>query len=149
MKSLRQMTILDIIEKKNVETQEDLANELRAHGIKVTQATVSRDIKELRLIKVLMPDGNYKYAVADRAENGLTDRYIRMLGESLLSAAASNNLIVVRTLSGSADVACEALDSLHWPEVLGSLAGENTVLLIIRAESEVPAVLDRLQQMIK
>lgn len=149
MKSVRQMTILDIIEKKNVETQEDLANELRAHGIKVTQATVSRDIKELRLIKVLMPDGNYKYAVADRAENGLTDRYIRMLGESLLSAAASNNLIVVRTLSGSADVACEALDSLHWPEVLGSLAGENTVLLIIRAESEVPAVLDRLQQMIK
>lgn len=149
MKSLRQMTILDIIEKKNVETQEDLANELRAHGIKVTQATVSRDIKELRLIKVLMPDGNYKYAVADRAENGLTDRYIRMLGESLLSVAASNNLIVVKTLSGSADVACEALDSLHWPEVLGSLAGENTLLLIIRAESEVPAVMERLKQMIK
>lgn len=149
MKSLRQMTILDIIEKKNVETQEDLANELCAHGIKVTQATVSRDIKELRLIKVLMPDGNYKYAVADRAENGLTDRYIRMLGESLLSVAASNNLIVVKTLSGSADVACEALDSLHWPEVLGSLAGENTLLLIIRAESEVPAVMERLKQMIK
>lgn len=149
MKSLRQMTILDIIEKKNVETQEDLANELRAHGIKVTQATVSRDIKELRLIKVLMPDGNYKYAVADRAENGLTDRYIRMLGESLLSVAASNNLIVVKTLSGSADVACEALDSLHWSEVLGSLAGENTLLLIIRAESEVPAVMERLKQMIK
>lgn len=149
MKTVRQMTILDLIEKQDIETQEELADALRSRGIKVTQATVSRDIKELRLLKVLTPNGSYKYATADKAENGLGDRFIRMLSESLLSVAASNNLIVVKTLNGSANVAAEALDSLHWSEILGSLAGDNTILLIIRTESEVAAVMGRLQQMIK
>ena len=105
MKTVRQMAILDIIAKQDVETQEELAEALRARGIQVTQATVSRDIKELRLLKVLTPSGSYKYATADKAENGLSERFIRMLAESLLSVAASNNLIVVKTLSGSAHVA--------------------------------------------
>ena len=149
MKSVRQVAILDIIEKQDVETQEELADALRAQGIKVTQATVSRDIKELRLLKVLTPSGSYKYATADKAENGLSERFIRMLAESLLSVAASNNLIVVKTLSGSANVAAEALDSLHWPEILGTLAGDNTILLIIRSDAEAPDVVRRIQEMIK
>lgn len=149
MKSVRQVAILDIIEKQDVETQEELAEALRARGIKVTQATVSRDIKELRLLKVLSPNGAYKYATADKAENGLNERFIRMLAESLLSVTASNNLIVVKTLSGSANVAAEALDSLHWPEILGSLAGDNTILLIIRTNEEVPGVIARIQDMMK
>ncbi|MBP3636666.1 MAG: arginine repressor [Clostridia bacterium] len=149
MKSVRQVAILDIIEKHDVETQEELAEALRERGIQVTQATVSRDIKELRLLKVLTPTGAYKYATADKAENGLGERFIRMLAESLLSVAASNNLIVVKTLSGSANVAAEALDSLHWPEILGSLAGDNTILLIIRSNEEVPGVIARIQEMIK
>ncbi len=149
MKSVRQMAILDIIEKQDVETQEELAEALRARGIKVTQATVSRDIKELRLLKVLAPNGAYKYATADKAENGLNERFIRMLAESLLSVTASNNLIVVKTLAGSANVAAEALDSLHWPEILGSLAGDNTILLIIRSNEEVPGVIARIQDMMK
>ena len=149
MKTVRQMAILDIIAKQDVETQEELAEALRARGIQVTQATVSRDIKELRLLKVLTPSGSYKYATADKAENGLSERFIRMLAESLLSVAASNNLIVVKTLSGSANVAAEALDSLHWPEILGTLAGDNTILLIIRTEAEAPEVVRRIQEMIK
>lgn len=149
MKSVRQVAILDIIEKQDVETQEELAEALRARGIKVTQATVSRDIKELRLLKVLAPNGAYKYATADKAENGLNERFIRMLAESLLSVTASNNLIVVKTLAGSANVAAEALDSLHWPEILGSLAGDNTILLIIRSNEEVPGVINRIQDMMK
>ena len=149
MKSVRQVAILDIIEKQDVETQEELAEALRSRGIKVTQATVSRDIKELRLLKVLTPTGAYKYATADKAENGLNERFIRMLAESLLSVAASNNLVVVKTLSGSANVAAEALDSLHWPEILGSLAGDNTILLIIRSNEEVPGVITRIQEMMK
>ena len=149
MKTIRQMAILDIIAKQDVETQEELAEALRARGIQVTQATVSRDIKELRLLKVLTPSGSYKYATADKAENGLNERFIRMLAESLLSVAASNNLIVVKTLSGSANVAAEALDSLHWPEILGTLAGDNTILLIIRSEAEAPEVVRRIQEMIK
>ena len=149
MKTVRQVAILDIIEKETIETQEELADALRARGIKVTQATVSRDIKELRLLKVLAPTGVYKYATADKAENGLSERFIRMLSESMLSVAASNNMIVVKTLSGSANVAAEALDSLHWPEILGTLAGDNTILLVIRSEAEVAGVLAQLQDMMK
>lgn len=122
---------------------------MNARGIRVTQATVSRDIKELRLLKVLTPSGKYKYATGDQADNNLTDRFIRMLAESLLSVSSANNLIVVKTLSGSANVAAEALDSMHWPEVLGTLAGDNTVLLIIRSNEETITVTSRIREMMK
>ncbi len=149
MKTVRQVAILDIIEKQEIETQEELASALNARGIRVTQATVSRDIKELRLLKVLTPSGKYKYAKGDQADNNLTDRFIRMLAESLLSVSSANNLIVVKTLSGSANVAAEALDSMHWPEVLGTLAGDNTVLLIIRSNEETITVTSRIREMMK
>ena len=149
MKTVRQVTILDIIEKNEIETQEELADALRQRGIQVTQATVSRDIKELRLLKVLTPMGTYKYATADTAENGLTDRFIRMLAESVLSVAASANMIVIKTLSGSASVAAEALDSFHWPEVLGTIAGDNTIFMVVRTLDEVQTVVDRIQEMMK
>ena len=149
MKTVRQVTILDIIEKNEIETQEELADALRQRGIQVTQATVSRDIKELRLLKVLTPMGTYKYATADKAENGLTDRFIRMLAESVLSVAASTNMIVIKTLSGSAAVAAEALDSFHWPEVLGTIAGDNTIFMVVRTLDEVQTVVDRIQEMMK
>lgn len=149
MKSVRQVAILDIIDKQCIETQEELAEALRARGIQVTQATVSRDIKELRLLKVLSADGSYKYATADKAENGMNDRFIRMLAESLLSVAASGNLVVVKTLSGSANMAAEALDSMHWPEILGSLAGDNTILLVVREGDEAPAVVARIKDLMK
>ena len=149
MKTVRQVTILDIIEKNDIETQEELADALRQRGIQVTQATVSRDIKELRLLKVLTPMGTYKYATADKAENGLTDRFIRMLAESVLSVAASANMIVIKTLSGSAAVAAEALDSFHWPEVLGTIAGDNTIFMVVRTGEEVQTVVDRIQDMMK
>lgn len=149
MKTVRQVAILDIIEKQEIETQEELASALNARGIRVTQATVSRDIKELRLLKVLTPSGKYKYATGDQADNNLTDRFIRMLAESLLSVSSANNLIVVKTLSGSANVAAEALDSMHWPEVLGTLAGDNTVLMIIRSNEETLTVTSRIREMMK
>ena len=149
MKTVRQVAILDIIEKQEIETQEELASALNARGIRVTQATVSRVIKELRLLKVLTPSGKYKYATGDQADNNLTDRFIRMLAESLLSVSSANNLIVVKTLSGSANVAAEALDSMHWPEVLGTLAGDNTVLLIIRSNEETLTVTSRIREMMK
>lgn len=149
MKTVRQVAILDIIEKQEIETQEELASALNARGIRVTQATVSRDIKELRLLKVLTPSGKYKYATGDQADSNLTDRFIRMLAESLLSVSSANNLIVVKTLSGSANVAAEALDSMHWPEVLGTLAGDNTVLLIIRSNEETITVTSRIREMMK
>ena len=144
MKTVRQVTILDIIEKNEIETQEELADALRLRGIQVTQATVSRDIKELRLLKVLTPMGTYKYATADKAENGLTDRFIRMLSE-----AEAGNMLVVKTLSGSASVAAEALDSFHWPEVLGTIAGDNTIFMVVRSQEEGRVVMERIQDMMK
>ena len=149
MKTVRQVAILDIIEKQDIETQEELAEALRKRGIAVTQATVSRDIKELRLLKVLSARGVYKYATADKAEHGLSDRLIRMLTDSVLPITSANNLIVVKTLSGSANVAGEALDSMHWPEVLGTLAGDNTILMIIRSNEEVPVIISRIQDLMK
>ncbi len=149
MKTVRQVAILDIIEKQEVETQEELAAALNARGIRVTQATVSRDIKELRLLKVLTSSGKYKYATSDQAENNLSERFVRMLSESMLSVSYANNMIVVKTLSGSANVAAEALDNMHWPEVLGTLAGDNTIFLVIRSNEDTPAVVSRIREMMK
>jgi arginine repressor len=100
MKSVRHAVIKEIIESQDIETQEELAAALRARGIDVTQATVSRDIKELRLLKVLSDGGGYKYATADKAEHGLADRFIRIFSESVLSITPANNLIVIKTISG-------------------------------------------------
>lgn len=149
MKSARHSLILEIIEEKDIETQEELADELKRRGIKVTQATVSRDIKELRLLKVLGEHGGYKYATVERAEKGMNDRFIRMLSECVISVDSIGNLIVIKTLSASANAACEAIDSMKWDEVLGTIAGDNTLLVIARSEEAVEAMTARLHELIK
>lgn len=110
---------------------------------------MSRDIKDLRLLKVMLPGGSYKYATADKAEKSMGDRLIRMLAESVLGVDFANNLVVVKTLSGSANVAAEALDSMRWPELIGSLAGDNTVLLIARGNDEAKTVAGRVMDLMK
>lgn len=149
MKSVRHAMILDIIESMDIETQEELADELRARGIVVTQATVSRDIKELRLLKVLSDNGGYKYATVDKAEKGLSERFIRIFSESTLSMQSAENLIVIKTLSGSANAAGEAVDSLRWSEIVGSLAGDNTLLVIVKDKEHVQSVMDKFNAMMK
>lgn len=149
MKSARHSLILEIIEEKDIETQEELAEELKRRGMKVTQATVSRDIKELRLLKVLADHGGYKYATVERAEKGMSDRFIRILSESVISIDAVNNLIVVKTLSASANAAGEAVDSMKWSEVLGTIAGDNTLLIITRSEEAVESLMARFNTLIK
>jgi transcriptional regulator of arginine metabolism len=149
MKSTRQNTILEIIRNKDVNTQEELADELRNSGFSVTQATVSRDIRELRLVKALTAGGKYKYAAADKPENGLSERFHRIFSESVLSMAHCYNQIVIRTLSGSANVAAEMIDSLRWPEIMGTLAGDNTILMIVRSVDEVDVVLKRIDDMLR
>lgn len=149
MKAKRQALIREIVEGQNIQTQEELADALRRHGLNVTQATVSRDIKEMHLLKVLAEDGSYRYATMDKEEQGTSDRLIRMLADSVLELSSANNLIVIRTLSGSAHVAGEAVDSLRWPEVLGTIAGDNTILVIVRSNEEVATVIDRFRSIIK
>ncbi len=149
MKSTRHTAIAEIIESRNIETQEELAEALRERGILVTQATVSRDIKELHLIKVLSETGGYKYATLDKAEKGLNERFIRMFNESVLSAVHANNLVVIKTLAGSAHVAAEAVDSMKWPEIVGTIAGDNTILVICRTNEEAPQIAVRFHSMMK
>lgn len=147
MKTMRHAMILEIIESKKVETQEELAEELGKRGIAVTQATVSRDIKELRLLKVLSDDGSYRYATAERAEKGMGDRFIRIFSESLLSVASAGNLIVIKTLSAAASSAAEAIDSLKWPEIIGTIAGDNTILVIVKNIEDVDDVAVRFREL--
>jgi len=149
MKAKRQALIREIVENQSIQTQEELAEALRQHGMVVTQATVSRDIKELHLLKVLAEDGGYRYATMDKSEQGTNDRLIHMLADSVLDMQSANNLIVIHTLSGSAHVAGEAVDSLKWPEVLGTIAGDNTILVVVRSNEEVDAVLRRFRSLIK
>lgn len=149
MKARRQALIREIVERQNIQTQEELAHALSENGLVVTQATVSRDIKEMHLLKVLAEDGSYRYATMDKEEQGTNERLIRMLSDSVLDMDSANNLIVIRTLPGSAHVAGEAVDSLRWPEVLGTIAGDNTILVIIRSNEDVDAVIKRFYTIVK
>ena len=149
MKAKRQAIIREIVEKQNVQTQEELAEALRARGMVVTQATVSRDIKEMHLLKVLDEDGGYRYATIDRENQSTNDRLIRMLTDSVLDMSSANNLIVIHTLSGSAHIAAEAIDSLKWAEVLGTIDGDNTILVIVRSNDEVDSVIRRFKNIVK
>ena len=137
MKTNRQEEILRIIEEEEIETQEELAECLRARGHKVTQATVSRDIKELRLIKIVGRHRAYRYARPGRHEGALNDRMIRLLSDSVTEIDYAGQMVVVKTLSGSANVAAEAIDNMNWFEVLGTIAGDNTILAIVRSEEQV------------
>lgn len=149
MKIKRQALIREIVESQSIQTQEELAEALRQHGMVVTQATVSRDIKELHLLKVLSEDGGYRYATMDKGEQGTNERLIHMLADSVLDIQSANNLIVIHTLAGSAHVAGEAVDSLRWPEVLGTIAGDNTILVVVRSNDEVETVIRRFRGIIK
>ena len=149
MKAKRQALIREIVENQSIQTQEKLADALREHGMVVTQATVSRDIKEMHLLKVLSEEGGYRYATMDKSEQGMNERLIRMLSDSVVDMSSANNLIVIHTLPGSAHVAGEAVDSLRWPEVLGTIAGDNTILVIVRSNEDVDAVLRRFRGIVR
>ena len=145
-KSQRQSLVLELIASQEIDTQESLVQALKTRGVEVTQATISRDIRELRLVKAKSADGSCRYVVGTGDEYGFSDRLRRMLRESMLSVACSESLVVVKTLSGSANVAAEALDSLDWPEVLGTLAGDNTVLVVAQSKEDAPVIIRRLEE---
>ncbi len=149
MKTKRHAMILNLIASENIETQEELAKLLSAKGFSVTQATVSRDIKELRLIKVLTGEGKYKYATVEKAESDLQERFIRLFSNCVVSITSAGNLIVVKTVPGSAPVAAEAIDSMKWPEIAGSLAGDNTLFVAVREGKSVSDMIKRFQKLMK
>ena len=149
MKFQRQAKILELIEHNEIETQEELSMRLRDLGYDTTQATVSRDIKELRLIKVLTPEGRYRYATVEKAEADMQERFIQMFANCVLSVATAGNLVVIKTISGSASAAAEAIDSMKFPEVVGSIAGDNTIFIAVHEARAVPEVVRKFQKMMK
>ncbi|MBR6525009.1 MAG: arginine repressor [Clostridia bacterium] len=148
MKNARQAAILAIIEHDDIETQEELALALRQRGFAVTQATVSRDIKELKLLKVSTARGTYKYATSGRAETSMNDRFVRIFSHAVISIESAQNIVVIKTLPGSANAAAEAIDNSHFSEVLGTMAGDNTILVVVHNESEAQDVSSKLHAMI-
>lgn len=133
MKPGRQNAILEIISEKDIETQNQLMQELAARGVKSTQATLSRDIKDMRLVKELGPSGNYRYVVAAKTETTDLDmRLKKILRESLVSYDVAQNMLVIRTLPGLASAACSAFDSMEIENLVGTLAGDDTAFLAMR-----------------
>ncbi|NLW55140.1 MAG: arginine repressor [Firmicutes bacterium] len=148
MKARRQALILNIIKEKSIETQEELGEALKKEGVGVTQATLSRDIKELGLIKVPTPDGNYRYSMPnDRSFSDLLNRAERMFEHAVIGIDYSENLIIIKTTTGTAQGVAAALDDLEWQEVLGTIAGDDSILVIVRKKEQVEEVLARLYKL--
>ena len=145
----RQTKILEIISKKDIETQEELVAELKKANFNVTQATVSRDIKELGLIKVLGESQKYKYALEKTGNSNISVKLTNLFRESVISIDSANNLIVVKTLSGSANAAAVMVDKSGYDGVLGCIAGDDTFLIVCRNEEVVEKVLQKLHDIIR
>lgn len=134
MKGKRQATILEIIKSMDIETQEELGEQLRSRGINVKQSTLSRDIKELRLTKVLTSDKKYKYAAMEPNSNIQSEKLMRIFSQSVLSVEKVDKMIVIKTISGSASAAAEALDTIGFQGIAGTIAGDNTIFILVRSE---------------
>lgn len=148
MKNNRQAMIIAIIKEQVIGTQEELGEALKSKGVLVTQATLSRDIKELGLIKIPTPDGYYRYSLPqDRTPGDVLRRAQRMFSDAVVSIDFAENLLVVKTTGGSAQGVAAALDDLDWPEVVGTVAGDNTILMVIRSKEAVSAILKRFNQL--
>lgn len=148
MKITRHAKILEIISQKDIETQEELVDELRKQGMDVTQATVSRDVKELKLIKVMSSDGKYKYAAIAPGENMVSDKLVSIFVQTVINVDYVGNTIVLKTLSGSASAAAEAIDSLGWDGIVGTLAGDNTIFLIARTPEKAQEIVMKVKKLL-
>ena len=146
----RQAKIKEIVEQSQIETQEELTAALRRQHIQVTQATVSRDVKELMLVKVPVGDGRYRYALPQERTAALSpDRVTRLLRDSVVGLDDSENLIVVKTLPGTANAVASVLDGIRWPEIIGTVAGDDSILVVVKPKETVPRVLGKLDAMIR
>ncbi len=149
MKSTRQAEILRLINENDVETQEELAAMLKDLGFAVTQATVSRDIRELMLTKTLSGKGRMRYIEIRRAAERSPDKYLRTLKDAVVSVEPAGNLVVVKTEDGMAMASAASIDEMHFPEIVGSIAGDNAIFLAARSEKEAAKVKDMIRELIK
>lgn len=150
MKSKRHSKIIEIISTKSIETQEELAEELKLAGFDVTQATVSRDIKTLRLIKTQDSDGKYKYTIIKNQEkNDMIDKLTNIFANTVIHVENIDKMVVVKTISGSANAAAEAIDTLKLGEIAGTIAGDNTIFIIVRTLEQAEELVDKMSKMMR
>ena len=144
MKIGRQARIVDLIAKYDIETQEELADYLKKEGYRVTQATISRDIRELKLTEIATNDGRQKYALMQPQGAGMNEKYLRVLKDGFVSMDMAQNILVIKTVSGMAMAVAAAVDAMKWREVVGSIAGDDTIMCAIRSAEDTLRVMDKI-----
>ena len=149
MKKSRHQKIKELIEQYEIETQEELADKLREAGYAVTQATVSRDIRELKLSKVPTGDGKQKYTILIHSDHYLSDKYIRVLKDGFVSMDVAQNILVVKTVSGMAMAVAAALDAMKLKEIVGSIAGDDTIMMAVRTIEDTQIVMDKIRNVLE
>ena len=148
MKVNRHAKIIELINRYQIETQEELAARLNEEGFKVTQATVSRDIRDLKLTKIPAEDGRQRYALHQNNGSGMSDKYIRVLRDGYVSMDMAQNILVIKTVAGMAMAVCAAIDAMHWNEVVGSIAGDDTIMCAIRSVDDTISVMDKIRKIV-
>ena len=149
MKVNRHAKIIELIGKYHIETQEELADYLNREGFKVTQATVSRDIRDLKLTKIPAENGKQKYALHQESGNGMSEKYIRVLRDGYVSMDMAQNILVIKTVSGMAMAVAEALDVIGFHEIVGCVAGDNTIMCAVRTVDDTIILMDKLKKIIE
>ena len=149
MKTKRQTKMLELIKKHDIETQEELSDYLQKEGYQVTQATVSRDIRELKLTKVAMSNGRQKYAALTEANEDLSEKYTRVFRDAFVSMDMAQNILVVKTVSGMAMAVAAAIDAMHLHEIVGCIAGDDTIMCAVRSVDDTIAVMSRLRKLVE
>ena len=149
IKKRRHEKIVELISRYEIDTQEELADRLCEAGYQVTQATVSRDIRELKLSKIPVGKGRQKYVAFTQDETHLGDKYIRVLREGYISMDTAQNLLVMKTVSGMAMAVAAAVEALKMEEIVGCIAGDNTIMMAMRSEEAALAVMDKIERMIE
>lgn len=149
MKIERHAKIVDLIHKYEIETQDDLAELLNKEGFRVTQATVSRDIRELKLTKISLPGGKQKYALMQEHGIGMNEKYLRILKDGFSSMVMAQNILVIKTVSGMAMAVAAALDAMHWTEIAGCIAGDDTIMCAIRSTDDTLIVMEKIKKIVE
>lgn len=145
MKIGRQAKILELINQYDIETQDELAGHLRSEGYKATQATISRDIRELKLMKISVGGGRQKYTAIESGSEKLVEKYLRVLRDGFVDMDMAGNLIVIRTVSGMAMAVAAALDAMNWTEVAGCIAGDDTIFCAVHSQEETSLVMEKIR----
>ena len=149
MKVNRHAKIIELISQYDIETQEELAEYLNRAGFKVTQATVSRDIRDLKLTKVSVNGGKQKYVIHRQDEDGMSEKYIRVLRDGYMSMDMAQNILVMRTVSGMAMAVAAALDAIHFGEVVGCIAGDDTIMIAVRSVEDTRILMGKIRELMK